>query len=213
MSVAFGRGYLRTRLELIRLRRVVRTAKRVHGILEDKRDVLINRLNQLIEEAEALRSRAIEGLTEAYDDLLGAYVELGPQTIESIARSVPETVDISVESYTMMGMSLVTLEVSGGDSKLPYGFGDTSLALDEAVRKIRRVVADICRAAAVENNIYRVASELRKTQRLLNALEHVIIPRYEEAIRVISATLEENDREYFVKLKHIKRVFERRRAS
>ncbi|MDT7877499.1 MAG: V-type ATP synthase subunit D [Candidatus Caldarchaeales archaeon] len=213
MSVAFGRGYLRTRLELIRLRRVVRTAKRVHGILEDKRDVLINRLNQLIEEAEALRSRAIEGLTEAYDDLLGAYVELGPQTIESIARSVPETVDISVESYTMMGMSLVTLEVSGGDSKLPYGFGDTSLALDEAVRKIRRVVADICRAAAVENNIYRVASELRKTQRLLNALEHVIIPRYEEAIRVISATLEENDREYFVKLKHIKRVLERRRAS
>jgi V/A-type H+-transporting ATPase subunit D len=191
----------------------VRTAKRVHGILEDKRDVLINRLNQLIEEAEALRSRAIEGLTEAYDDLLGAYVELGPQTIESIARSVPETVDISVESYTMMGMSLVTLEVSGGDSKLPYGFGDTSLALDEAVRKIRRVVADICRAAAVENNIYRVASELRKTQRLLNALEHVIIPRYEEAIRVISATLEENDREYFVKLKHIKRVLERRRAS
>jgi V/A-type H+-transporting ATPase subunit D len=118
-----------------------------------------------------------------------------------------------VESYTMMGMSLVTLEVSGGDSKLPYGFGDTSLALDEAVRKIRRVVADICRAAAVENNIYRVASELRKTQRLLNALEHVIIPRYEEAIRVISATLEENDREYFVKLKHIKRVLERRRAS
>jgi V/A-type H+-transporting ATPase subunit D len=213
MSVAFGRGYLRTRLELIRLRRVVRTAKRVHGILEDKRDVLINRLNQLIEEAEALRSRAIEGLTEAYDDLLGAYVELGPQTIESIARSVPETVDISVESYTMMGMSLVTLEVSGGDSKLPYGFGDTSLALDEAVRKIRRVVADICRAAAVENNIYRVASELRKTQRLLNALEHVIIPRYEEAIRVVSATLEENDREYFVKLKHIKRVLERRRAS
>jgi V/A-type H+-transporting ATPase subunit D len=213
MSVAFGRGYLRTRLELIRLRRVVRTAKRVHGILEDKRDVLINRLNQLIEEAEALRSRAIEGLTEAYDDLLGAYVELGPQTIESIARSVPETVDIGVESYTMMGMSLVTLEVSGGDSKLPYGFGDTSLALDEAVRKIRRVVADICRAAAVENNIYRVASELRKTQRLLNALEHVIIPRYEEAIRVISATLEENDREYFVKLKHIKRVLERRRAS
>jgi V/A-type H+-transporting ATPase subunit D len=191
----------------------VRTAKRVHGILEDKRDVLINRLNQLIEEAEALRSRAIEELTEAYDDLLGAYVELGPQTIESIARSVPETVDISVESYTMMGMSLVTLEVSGGDSKLPYGFGDTSLALDEAVRKIRRVVADICRAAAVENNIYRVASELRKTQRLLNALEHVIIPRYEEAIRVISATLEENDREYFVKLKHIKRVLERRRAS
>ncbi len=213
MSVAFGRGYLRTRLELIRLRRAVRTATRVHGILEDKRDVLINRLNQLIEEAEALRSRALEGLTEAYNDLLRAYVELGPQVIESITWSVPETVDISVESYTMMGMSLVTLGVSGGDLKLPYGFGDTSLALDEAVRKIRRVVADICRAAAVENNIYRVASELRKTQRLLNALEHVIIPRYEEAIKVISATLEENDREYFVKLKHIKRVLERRRTS
>ncbi len=213
MSVAFGRGYLRTRLELIRLRRAVRTATRVQGILEDKRDVLITRLNQLIEEAEKIRTRAIKGLTDSYESLLRSYVELGPQTIESIAKASPETVDIKMESYTMMGMSLVTLDAGIGQEKLPYGFFDTSISLDEAVRKVRSVVADICKAAALENNVFRVANELRKTQRLLNALEHVIIPRYQEAIRVISTTLEENDREYFVKLKHIKRVLERRKSG
>jgi V/A-type H+-transporting ATPase subunit D len=167
----------------------------------------------LIEEAEKIRTRAIKGLAESYESLLRSYVELGPQTIESIAKAAPETVDIRMESYTMMGMSLVTLDARTGREKLPYGLVDTSINLDEAVRKLRSVVADICKAAALENNVFRVANELRKTQRLLNALEHVIIPRYQEAIRVISTTLEENDREYFVKLKHIKKVLERRKAG
>ncbi|MEM0381741.1 MAG: V-type ATP synthase subunit D [Nitrososphaerota archaeon] len=213
MSVAFGRGYLRTRLELIRLKRAVRTAQRVYKILEDKRDVLISRLNELVEEAQELRNRAISILSESYRHLLSAYMELGPQRLESIANTLPETVSINMDTFTMMGISLVTLEAKSEEAGLLYGFGDTSVNLDEAARKIKKVITDICKAAAAENNIYRVANELRKTQHLLNALEYIIIPRYEEAIKTISMTLEENDRDYFVKLKHIKRVLERRAAA
>ncbi len=213
MSVSFGRGYLRTRLELIRLRRAVRTAQRVYRILEDKRDVLISRLNELVEEAQELRNRALSNLSESYRHLLSAYMELGPQKIESIARTAPETVTISMDTFTMMGISLVTLNAQSQEAGLLYGFGDTSISLDEAARKIRRVITDICKAAATENNIFRVANELRKTQRLLNALEYIIIPRYEEAIKTISMALEEADRDYFVKLKHIKKVLERKAAG
>ncbi|GBC70774.1 V-type sodium ATPase subunit D [Candidatus Calditenuaceae archaeon HR02] len=213
MSVAFGRGYLRTRLELIRLRRAVRTAQRVYRILEDKRDVLITRLNELVEEAQELRNRALSNLTESYRQLLSAYMELGPQRVESIAGTLPETISVSMDSFTMMGISLVTLNARNEETGLLYGFGDTSISLDEAARKIRQVITDICKAAATENNIYRVANELRKTQRLLNALEYIIIPRYEEAIKTISMALEEADRDYFVKLKHIKKVLERKSAG
>jgi len=210
MSVSFGRGYLRTRLELIRLRRSVRTAERVYKILEDKRDFLLSRLNELIEEAQELRNRALTSLTEAYSSLLAAYMELGPQRLRSIAESLPETLEIRMDSFTVMGISLVTLEALGREAGLPYSFGDTSLNLDEATRKLKSSVTDICRAAATENNIFRVANELRRTQRLLNALEYIIIPRYKEAIKTISDALEESDRDYFVKLKHIKRILERR---
>jgi V/A-type H+-transporting ATPase subunit D len=74
------------------------------------------------------------------------------------------------------------------------------------------VIPEVCRAAAVESAIFRIAEELRRTQRLLNALEYVIMPRYKQAMKEISMALEEADRDYFVKLKHIKRVLERRKA-
>ncbi|MCS7146398.1 MAG: V-type ATP synthase subunit D [Nitrososphaerota archaeon] len=210
MSVAFGRGYLRTRLELIRLRRAVRTAERVYRILEDKRDVLLSKLNELVEESQELRNRALSSLSESYRHLLSAYMELGPQRIKAITSTVPETVFINMNTFTMMGIPLVTLDASNEEAKIPYGLSDASVNLDEATRKMRDVIADICRASATENNIFRIANELRRTQRLINALEYIIIPRYMEAIRAISTALEENDRDYFVKLKHIKKILERR---
>ncbi|MEM4007348.1 MAG: V-type ATP synthase subunit D, partial [Nitrososphaerota archaeon] len=68
-------------------------------------------------------------------------------------------------------------------------------------------------AAEIENTIFRLAEELKKTQRLLNALEYVVIPRYEQAIKFISMTIEEREREEFVKLKHIKRSLEKRKLE
>ncbi|MEM3126424.1 MAG: V-type ATP synthase subunit D, partial [Candidatus Caldarchaeum sp.] len=93
------------------------------------------------------------------------------------------------------------------------GFLDTTPVFDEAVTKFRNILAPICRVAEVENAIFRLAEELKKTQRLLNALEHLIIPRYQEAIKFISANLEEREREDFVKLKHVKRLMERRKEA
>ncbi|MEM4590561.1 MAG: V-type ATP synthase subunit D [Nitrososphaerota archaeon] len=213
MSVAFGRGYLRTRLELIRLRRSVRTAQRVYRILEDKRDVLIRRLSELVSEAQEMRSRVLANLSESYRHLLQAYLELGPERIESISSSAPVSLQIKLNTFSMMGISLVSIEASIKETGPLYGFGDTSINLDEASRKIRNVIVDICKAAAAESNIFRVANELRRTQRLLNALEYIIIPRYEEAIKTISMALEESDRDYFVKLKHIKELLERRASA
>lgn len=212
MSVSFGRGYLRTRLELIRLRRAIRTAERVYRILEDKRDVLISKLNELIDEAQELRNRALSSLSESYNHLIYAYMELGPQRFKSIVNTSPETVNLTMNTYTMMGISLVTLEATVEDGRPFYGFGDTSVNLDEAVRKMRGVITDICRAAAAESNVFRVANELRRTQRLLNALENIIIPRYKEAIKAITTAIEESERDYFIKLKHIKRVLERKQS-
>ena len=34
--------------------------------------------------------------------------------------------------------------------------------------------------ASVENSVYRLANAIRKTQRRANALENIVIPRYQE---------------------------------
>ncbi len=54
---------------------------------------------------------------------------------------------------------------------LTYGFADTNESLDKATRMMRNVLPGILKAAEIENAIFRLATELEKTQRLLNALE------------------------------------------
>jgi V/A-type H+-transporting ATPase subunit D len=69
----------------------------------------------------------------------------------------------------------------------------------------------ICKAAEYENSIFSLAKALEKTQKLLNALENVIIPQYQQRIKYILATLEEREREEFVKLKKVKAAMERKK--
>lgn len=213
MSVSFGGKFLPTKLELIRIRRSLAVAKNVHRILEDKRDVLINKLNEMIGRAEEARERLMEPLQRAYRSLYRAYMEMGIASLDSVAATVPETVEVETRVKTMLGIRMPALEARVREPPLTYGFSDTRAHLDDAAQKFRTLMEDICRAAEIENTIFRLAEELKKTQRLLNALEYVVIPRYQEAIKFISMTLEEREREEFVKLKHVKRVLERRKLE
>ncbi len=213
MSVSFGGKFLPTKLELIRIRRLLAVARSVHRILEDKRDVLINKLNEMIEKAERARSELYTPLRDAYNSLSRAYMNIGISTVDTIASTVPETINLETSLKTILGVKIPTIEAKFTEPPLTYGFKDTNVDLDDAARNFRRIIPKICEAAEIENTIFRLAEELRKTQRLLNALEYVVIPRYEEAIKFISMTLEEREREEFVKLKHVKRVLERRKME
>ncbi|MEN2974538.1 MAG: V-type ATP synthase subunit D [Candidatus Caldarchaeales archaeon] len=211
MSVSFGGKFLPTKLELIKIRRSLAVARNVHRILEDKRDVLINKLNEMIERAEQARVRLYQPLREAFISLSKAYMSLGISTVDSIAAMVPETIEADIHLKTILGIRIPSLEAKLAEPQLIYGFKDTDVNLDDASKRFRDLISSICEAAEIENTIFRLAEELKKTQRLLNALEHIVIPRYEEAIKFISMTIEEREREEFVKLKHVKNVLELRK--
>jgi len=214
LSVSLGGKYLPTKLELIRIRRSLHVAQNVHRILEDKRDILVRRLNELIEEAEEARRKLMEPLMRAYDTLHESMLSMGPLRLQSVAANVPESVSVRAKSRTIIGISIPIVEVEdSGRPGLTYGFADTTVSLDEAAGMFRELVGTVCKAAELENAIFRLAEELKRTQRLLNALEHVVIPKYKEAIKFISMTLEERERDDFVKLKHIKRRLELREAG
>ena len=201
-----------TRIELIRLKRSLRVAEKVHDILEDKRDVLLRRLDEMIEQAGKRREELWTPLSEAYRSLFDAYLKMGPLTLESVALTTPVRVDASVNIRTIVDVDVPTLQVTEKDIGITYGFADTNVALDQTTRLIRRLLPTIFKAAEAENAIFRLANELERTQRLINALEYVIIPQYRDSIKFISSTLEERAREDFVKLKHVKRVLERRKV-
>jgi V/A-type H+-transporting ATPase subunit D len=122
-------------------------------------------------------------------------------------------VDVTANVRTIVDVQVPTLQISEKKMELTYGFADTSSSLDTATQMMRWILPNICRAAEAENAIFGLAKELEKTQRLINALEYIIIPGYKDSIKFISSTLEEREREDFVKLKHVKRVMEKRKAG
>tara|TARA_B100000949_G_C14193841_1_gene412938 strand:- start:267 stop:911 length:645 start_codon:yes stop_codon:yes gene_type:complete len=213
LSVSFGKKVLPTKIELIRLKKSLKVSRTIHKILEDKRDVLLRRLDEMIDEATKARDETGKPLSDAYLALYDAYLEMGPINLESTASTTPISMEVDVNVRRVVDVDVPTLQMKGKDEGLTYGFADTTSALDKATKLMRQVLPTIGRAAELENAIFRLAAELEKTQRLINALEYIIIPGYVESIKYITSTLEEREREAFVKLKHVKKVIEMRQGG
>jgi V/A-type H+-transporting ATPase subunit D len=210
MSVASGSNVLPTKIELIGTRRRLQTAQRVKKVLDDKRDVLLKRLDEMIQQASKARDEISEPLSDAYLALYDAYLKLGPLRLEGTAANTPPLVEADVSIRRIVDVDVPTITMSEKQLGMTYGFADTNVAVDRAARQMRKVLPSIFKAAEFENAIFRLAKELERTQRLLNALEYMIIPRYQTSIRYIQATLEEREREEFVRLKHVKKILERK---
>ena len=211
MSVSSGRRPLPTKIELIRVKRSLAVARSVYKILEDKRDVLLKRIDELIQQAGNAREEMSAPLFDAYRALFNAYLEVGPARLESIAITTPAQVSVDVNLRTIVDVKVPTFVISEKNLGMTYGFADTTSSLDETTRLIRKVLPRIAKAAEYENAIFGLARELEKTQRLLNALEYIIIPGYQDSVKFIAATLEEREREEFVRLKHVKAALEKKR--
>ena len=106
------------------------------------------------------------------------------------------SVDIPVFEYTTK---------SADENEIySYGFAFTSGDLDDAVKSLADILPDMLKLAEIEKSCQLLASEIEKTRRRVNALEHVIIPETKEGIRYISMKLDENERSTQVRLMKVK---------
>ena len=152
----------------------------------------------------------IRDRSDAYRSLFNAYLTLGSNKLESIAHTTPSSLDIDVSVKVIVDVRIPTFAITEKKLGLNYGFADSNSNLDEATSMMRLVLPRILKAAEYENTILGLARGLEKTQRLINALDYVIMPDYEESIKFISSILEEREREDFARLKHVKKVIQSR---
>ena len=213
--MSFGRRVTATKIELIKIRRSMQVAKMVHKILDDKREVLLKKIDEMIEEANKAREDIWTPLGEIYTAVYNSYMSLGTSTLESVADSTPSVMEVDVNVRRIVDVKIPTLQVKTkqGGSQLSYGFIETNASVDKAARLIKNMLPGICKAAEYENAIFSLAKELERTQKLINALEFVIIPQYQDAMYFIKATLEEREREEFVRLKKVKVVLDKKKIE
>src|SRR6185503_8935473 len=195
--MSFGKQVIATKIELIKIRRSMQISKMVHKILDDKREVLLKKIDEMIDEANKAREDIWHPLDDIYKAIFHSYLTLGNSVIQSLASSTPPSISVDVHIKRIVDVKIPSLEVSTKNKSpnLTYGFSDTNSSLDQATKLIRDILPGICKAAEYENAIFSLAKELEKTQKLINALEYVIIPQYQGALTFIKATLEERERE------------------
>jgi len=210
--MSFGKRVVATKIELIKIRRSMQISKMVHKILDDKREVLLKKIDEMIDEANKARADIWDPLDDIYKAIFHAYLSLGTSTIQSLSSSTPPSINVDVHIKRIVDVKIPALEISSKKEvqDLTYGFADTNSSVDQATKLIKNILPGICKAAEYENAIFSLAKELEKTQKLINALEYVIIPQYQEALSFIKSTLEEREREEFVRLKKVKAVIEKK---
>ena len=210
--MSFGQNVAATKIELLKFKRSSQVASMVRKILDDKRKVLLKNIEEMITEASKARGGIWEPLQDVYTSVNEAYLTLGTNTVDSVAQSAPAVMEVDMKIRRVVDVKIPALTVTEKDTKsMPYGFADTNSSIDRASKQIKAMLPKICKAAEYENSIFSLAKALEKTQKLLNALENVIIPQYQSKIKFILATLEEREREEFARLKKVKAAIEKRK--
>lgn len=199
-----------TRSNLLRLRETCALAQEGHDILDKKREVLTTHLMHIAHQAAEKQEHVWQLLDAAYRALERARLSMGRERLEWMALAVNATVEVEITPHSIMGVVIPKVESDGALPEISYGLGDTTVALDEAVAKFRRVLLEIPQLAELTTAVWRLAKELQKTQRRVNALEYIFIPRYEGAIERIEGALEEREREEIFRLKRLKSQAEKK---
>ena len=211
--MSFGQNVSATKIELLKYKKSTQVATMVQKILDDKRKVLLRNIEEMIEKASKTRGGIWDPLQDIYKSVNEAYLSLGTGTVDSVAESTPAVMQVDVHVRRVVDVTIPALTVTEKDTKsMPYGFADTNSSIDRAAKQIKELLPQICKAAEYENSIFSLAKALEKTQKLLNALENVIIPQYQQNVRFIAAAIEEKEREEFAKLKKVKAKIQSRKS-
>ncbi|MBL7169152.1 V-type ATP synthase subunit D [Candidatus Bathyarchaeota archaeon] len=201
-------GVRPTKGYLMEMKRRIGFIERGTEFLKLKRDHLAKELTASIDILKGRRGRLLEELRVAYRAVTAAYISLGPTEVQSQAKSIKSRLKLEVLPRSIMGVRYPYIKVE----KEPQITGELDITLSEAAEKVMSVLDDILQLAEYEARAERIADELGKTNRKVNALENTIIPSYRGIIKFIQDKLDEESLEELVRMKLIGGALARRRG-
>lgn len=197
-----------TRMELTNLKRKLITARRGHKLLKDKRDELMRQFLDMIRENKTLREEVEEAIAGSNKKMALARSVVQNEILDTALMLPKQEMSLDIKEKNVMSVLIpeytVEYKTTNPDDIYSYGYAYTSGDMDGAIHSLSTVLPKMIRLAEVEKSCQLMASEIEKTRRRVNALEHVMIPRYEETIKYITMKLDENERSTTTRLMKVK---------
>ena len=206
-----------TRMELTRLKRKLTTALKGHKLLKDKRDELMRQFLDLVRENMELRKKVENGIHAANQNFVLASAVMNEPALQTALMVPKQAVSLEVDYRNVMSVEIPKFtyhtRTPSQHDIYSYGFGFTSSDLDDAMKSLADIFPQMLELAEKEKACQLMAAEIEKTRRRVNALEHVMIPDYQEKIKYITMKLDENERSTQIRLMKVKDMMVKERIE
>ncbi|HEC93532.1 MAG TPA: V-type ATP synthase subunit D [Candidatus Atribacteria bacterium] len=194
-----------TKANLIAAQVALDFSKKGYELLDKKRNVLIRQMMGFMDRAKVIQQKMQEIFKEAYEALIMANITIGINEVNEVAKSIPQATEFTILTRSVMGVEIPQIKYEKRELKPYYSFFHTNTALDVALKEFHRVKYLLYELAEIEDSVYKLATEIKRTQKRTNALKNIQIPKYEALVKMISERLEEKEREDFFRLKVLKK--------
>jgi V/A-type H+-transporting ATPase subunit D len=198
-----------TRSNLLKLSEDLKFAQLGHELLDQKRSILVGELLTLVDQAVDYEGRVVEALAEAQRSLSDAIMQIGRLKVGNLGGAVNIDYSIQLGSRRVMGVTVPRVDTTFTDNSPYFSSEDTSILAEVSIDRFRTTLRLMGRLAELKVSIMRLAREVKKTIRKVNALEKIVIPDTTETIAWMRGRIEEQERENFILLKVVKDRMER----
>ncbi|MGI6075816.1 MAG: V-type ATP synthase subunit D [Pyramidobacter sp.] len=194
------------RMELSRLKKRLAVAERGHKLLKDKQDALIKAFLEKARAVKATREKVESELQACYQSFLMARAQTLPAMLEQALMISGSVCTLDVTTRNVMSVMVPQYEVHQEGSTFNYGMATTPASLDVALEDFSKIIPRLLQLAADEKAVALMSTEIERTRRRVNALEHVMIPNFSETIKYISMKLDEQARSTTSQLMKVKEI-------
>jgi V/A-type H+-transporting ATPase subunit D len=193
-----------TRSSLFQVKSDLAIAREGFELLEQKREILVMELMRMVEQVKLLERDLDKRVGTAYASLKRMIVSVGRREAAEISAGIAFPWTVREKQARLMGLPLPTVELEAPRLEPKYSFMGTYGSCDGTMVEFFELLRLVARLAEIRTMVWRLAREVRKTQRRVNALEKVVIPDVLETKGFIEGVLEEREREVFFVQKILK---------
>jgi V/A-type H+-transporting ATPase subunit D len=193
-----------TKTNLLKSRKLLSLTREGHDLLDEKRRILINELTSIVHIVDRLQREVDTAMKAVYEFVDKTIVIMGRKKLEELSFSIDIKTSLAISERRIMGVSLPVINMNVRENPPYYSAYEVSFHVDEIIVKFKEVMKLITQLAEKKIALIRIAKEVQKTIRKVNALEKIYLPFYETSVKYINDRLDEDSREAFSMLKLIK---------
>lgn len=194
-----------TKSNLLLMKEQLEVSTLGYDLLEEKREILVRELMQMVEKVKRLEEGLKKLTKEAYPAFIRMLMLDGADSVERLSKSINYEFEIEEKTQIVCGMQFSSIDVKLPEKELFYSLIGTDANTDATTVKFFELLKLLTQMASIRTIVWRLAGEVKKTQRRVNALDKMIIPQTTETKAYIESALEERDRENIFVLKALKK--------